>query len=328
MYPKTKILAVLVFAGLSAVAGLWILHSHSGTDQSRVPLRVVYKKNANYQAYFIARDRGFLREAGFDVVEDEMESTNLMIQAVGAGRADFNPSTSVPALYAAEQNAPGTFKFLFVTLMEKGRTNDAIIVNKDTKFTNLRDLKGRTIASPPGATSLILLKLILEDAGLDSERDVTIKEMDPRTQLQVLANKKVDAIFALEPLITLGSERGISSVLEAEPMESRIMNPIPIAGGVVAKGFALSHPGETGRLVKAMEKSIDFIRKNEIEAREIMAKAIGMPRGTASRLGINTYWKLGEVDRDYVQRLADLFLRHGALKGPVDTKKMYVESEK
>lgn len=320
---KKLSLSILILAALVIAASVWrIQPSHPPAEH--FPLRVVFKSNANYLVYFVARAQGFLKDAGFDVIEQELDSTNLMIQALSAAQADFNPSTSVPALYAAEQNSPGTFKFIYITLMEKGRTNDGIIVQKGSSVTSLRDLRGRRIASPPGATSLILLKLIFLDAGLDSDRDVSIQEMDPRTQLQALAAGQVDAVFAIEPTITLGAEKGISRLLEAESMETHIMNPIPIAGGVVTTKFAHNHPAQVLRLMEAMDRSIDFVRSNEGESRRILARAIQMPEGTAAHLGINTYWKLGEVNRDYVQKLADLFTQHGALRQRVDTLSMYV----
>ncbi len=285
-------------------------------------LRVVYKSNANYLVYFVAREKGYLIEEGLDVEEIEMESTNLMVQALASNRADFNPSNSTPALYAAEQNAPGTFLFIFITLMEKGRTNNAIIVRRDSHFNSLNDLKGKTICSPPGATPLVLLKLIFKDI-FDTKKDLKIKELESRIHLQALDSKQVDAVFAIEPTITFGEMKGISRVLEADVMENHIMNPIPIAGGVITTNFAKNHPEIVARLYRAMNRTIDFIRNNEDEAKRIMARAIDMPEGTAMNLGTNTYWKLDEVDSDFVQRLADLFFEHGALEKSVDTRRMY-----
>jgi NitT/TauT family transport system substrate-binding protein len=315
----------LLAVAILVIAGVIILRK-TPPPQDDLSVRVVFKSNANYLIYYVARDKGFLKGAGLTVRETELESTNLMIQALSSNQADFNPSTSVPALYAAEQNAPGTFKFLFITLMEKGRTNNAIIVKKDAPFQSLKDLKGKKVACPPGATSIILLKLIFADVGIDIQKDLTVQELEPRDQLQALAASQVDAVFAIEPTVTLGEEKGISRILEAESMETHIMNPIPIAGGVVTEKFAQSHPETIKRLKQAMERSIDFIRQHEDESRSIMAKAINMPEGTAKHLGINTYWKLGEVNQDYVQKLADLFAANGALQKPVNTKIMYINS--
>lgn len=322
-FTKKNIYIILVaLVLLSAVAVVIFWKRPPSVSDSTV--RVVFKNNANYLIYFVARDKGFLKDAGITVQETELESTNLMIQALGSDQADFNPSTSVPALYSAEQNAPGTFKFLFITLMEKGKTNDAIIVKKNSTLKSLEDLKGKKIACPPGATSVILLKLIFADKGLDIEKDLTVQELEPRDQLQALAAGEVDAVFAIEPTITLGDEKGISRILESESMENHIMNPLPIAGGVVTDKFNKSHPDDVRRLQQAMERAIDFIRQHEDESRLIMAKAINMPDGTSKRLGINTYWKLGEVNKDFVQKLADTFTEKGALKKTVDTKMMYV----
>jgi NitT/TauT family transport system substrate-binding protein len=319
-----KLWIILLSAVIILAVGYFKFRENAPTSEGDATVRVVFKSNANYLIYFVARDRGFFRDAGLNVQESELESTNLMIQALSGGQADFNPSTSVPALYAAEQNAPGTFKFLYTTLMEKGRTNDAIIVKKDSPYKSLGDLKGKRVASQPGATSTVLLKLIFADAGLNIDKDVTVQELEPRDQLSALEARQVDAVFAIEPTIALGEEKGISRILEAEPMENHIMNPIPIAGGVVTEEYIRKHTNTVRRLQQAMERSIDYIRQHEDESRLIMARAINMPEGTAKRLGVNTYWKLGEVNKEFVQKLADIFLDNGALQKNVNTRQMYI----
>ncbi|MFX1325765.1 MAG: ABC transporter substrate-binding protein [Promethearchaeota archaeon] len=295
-------------------------------DKKENLLRIVYKPNANYLIYFVARENGYFKEEELEIEEIEMASTNLMVEALLTGRADFNPSNSVPALYAAEQNAPGTFLFLYITLMEKGRTNNAIIVKKNSNFNSLFDLQGKTIASPPGATPVILLNLIFKDV-FNIDNAFTVQELEPRIQLQALDSEKVDAVFAIEPLITYGETKGISRILEADVMENHIMNPIPIAGGVITTNFAKNNPKTAEKLYKVMNKAIDFIRSNEKEAKLIMAKAIEMPEGTAMQLGINTYWKLDEVNYNYVQQLSDIFFEKKALEKQVDTKMMYWKSK-
>lgn len=320
---------VLLLAGTVVLAAVCALvYESCSNPKEDFSVQVVFKSNANYLIYFIAREKGFLADAGLKVRETEMESTNLMIQALSGGKADFNPAASVPALYSAEQNAPGTFKFLYVTLSEKGRTNDAFIVKKDSTFKSLKDLKGQRVATPPGASSIIIMKLIFADIGIDTGRDIVIQELEPRDQLQALAAGQADAVFAFEPLITLGEEKGISRILEAESMENHIINPIPIAGGVITERFAQSHAETVRRLHQALERSIDFIREHENESRSILARVIEMPEGTAKRLGINTYWKNSEANKDFVQKLADLFLQNGALQKPVDTRTMYIGPSK
>src|SRR5437870_13843257 len=114
---KGKRIAIIAIGVVILVAVAYFAFFRKAAPQDDLSVRVVFKGNANYLIYYVARDKGFLKDAGLKIQETELESTNLMIQALSANQADFNPSTSVPALYAAEQNAPDTFKFLFITLM-------------------------------------------------------------------------------------------------------------------------------------------------------------------------------------------------------------------
>ena len=322
---KTRVALLTLCFGVLALIIAAVLFSHSHPETSET-IRVVYKPNANYLIYFVARDKEYFADEGLGVIGTEMESTNLMVQALASGQADFNPSNSVPALYAAEQNAPGTFKFLYVTLMAKGRSNNGIIVQKNSPITDLSDLIGKTVGTPPGITSVVMAQLIFKGA-LGSWKGITFKELEPRVLLQALAANQLDAVFAIEPLITIGEEKEISKTLVVDAMETFVMNPLPIAGGVVSSDFAKANPDIVKLIQRAMEKAIDFIRENEPESRQILAKAIGMEKSTANRLGVNTYWKMLEVEPEKVQRLADMLFENGALEKKVDTSRMYWKGE-
>ena len=319
--PRGRGLLVVTLVAATLCVAAFLAWQAQGRQAPNV-VRVVFRRNANYLVYFVARDRGLFSKHGILIQESELESSNLMVQALASRQADFIPSSSVPGLYSAEANSPGTFRFLYMMLMEKGQGNDAIIVRRDAPYQSLGDLRGLRIGTQPGATSLILLRLIFESAGLQLDSTVFAQEMEPRTLLQALEARRIQAVFAIEPLITQGLEAGISRVLEAEPIENRIMNPIPIAGGVVTAELAREHLSTVNRLSGAMNEAIDYVRANPDDARAIMAAAIGMPAGTAARLGINSYWKLQEVQPQRVQELADLFVRYGALVRPINTSLM------
>jgi len=311
---------------LITIAILIVLILTQTKHEQAATVRLVYKQNSNYLIYFVAEEKGYFNEAGIHIDPKIIESSNLMVQALGTGQADFNPSNSVPSLYSAELASPGTFKILYFMLMTKGRSNDAVLVSKDSPYKSLSDLKGKKIGGPPGIATVILLKLILRNF-LDPEKDIQIIELEPQLQLQALQAKQIDAVFGLEPIITFGREKGITRVLVNEPMEQFIMNPLPIACGVVSSSFAESNPELITRLNKAMGKAIDFIRSNNSESRKILAKYIGLKQSTADNLGITAYWKHNEIDTTYVQKLANIFLQERVLDKPLQTSSLILRQK-
>lgn len=295
-------------------------------EKKPVHVRLVYKKNANYLIYFVAEEKGFFKEKGLQIDPQIVESTNLMVQALGTGQADFNPSNSVPALYAAELASPGTFKILYYMLMAKGHSNDAILVKKGSSITSISELKGKKIGGPPGLATVVLLKLILKNF-MNPDEDIEIVELEPQLQLQALGSNQVDALFGIEPITTFGIEKGIAQILAKEPMEEYIMNPLPIAAGVVSKSFQENYPKELEKLINAMNKAIDFTRANEAESRKILAKYIGMSEQTANNLGITTFWKSNEVDTSFAQKLANIFLEERVLDKKLETAELLLQSK-
>src|SRR2546428_14080809 len=91
-----KRVAIIVIGAVILLAVAYFAFCRKPTPQDDLSVRVVFKSNANYLVYYVAKEKGFLRDAGLKVQETELESTNLMIQALSANQADFNPSTSVP----------------------------------------------------------------------------------------------------------------------------------------------------------------------------------------------------------------------------------------
>ena len=90
----------------------------------------------------------------------------------------------------------------------------ALVVGKDSDIKTTKDLKGKTIAYVPGTMHHILLLEVLNKAGLDPAKDVTLKKIDFFDMGQALASKSIDAFLSGEPFPSIAEIDGYGRVLE------------------------------------------------------------------------------------------------------------------
>lgn len=131
-----------------------------------------------------------------------------MKTALLSGNIDFCGTTWVTAIMAASKGEPIK---VVASMTEKC---SALVVGKESNINDIKDLKGKTIAYVPGTMHHILLLEVLNRAGLDPNKDVTLKKIDFFDMGQALASKSIDAFCSGEPYPSIAMEDGYGKVLE------------------------------------------------------------------------------------------------------------------
>ena len=131
-----------------------------------------------------------------------------MKTALLAGDLDFTGTTWATAIMAASKGEPVK---VVATMTEKC---SALVVGKDSDIKTTKDLKGKTIAYVPGTMHHILLLEVLNKAGLDPAKDVTLQKIDFFDMGQALASKSIDAFLSGEPFPSIAEIDGYGRVLE------------------------------------------------------------------------------------------------------------------
>jgi NitT/TauT family transport system substrate-binding protein len=177
-------------------------------------VRVGTLNNATDAPFFLAQERGYLREEGLDMETTAFDSGQMMIAPLGADQLDAGGGAVGPGLFNAvlrgipvrivadlARAAPGTrFNCLFVRkdLLDSGAVR------------SFADLRGRVYAEPvPGNVMTYVLERELRQAGVrpDELRYVVVPFPEMMT---AFANGIIDVAFPVEPFNTLGAERGIA----------------------------------------------------------------------------------------------------------------------
>ncbi|MBL7075657.1 ABC transporter substrate-binding protein [candidate division KSB1 bacterium] len=311
----------LIIIIVTVVLGVTFLTSCARKPEK---VKIGYQKTEIYQHFFTAVERGFFKAEGVEVEPVEFASANLMAEALIAGRIDGTATSAFPVIFSVEQNNPGQFKIYIVNVITETAFPDYILVKKDSKMNSLSELKGKKIGTYPGSTILTYTKIILKHF-MNPDEDITIVQLKPVLQLQALETGQVDAIFALEPIASVGIVRGIARVLEEAPVAKYVMESLPGSGSTFSSRFLKNYPKAAEKVKRAMYRALDFLNdpKNIEEARSILGEWTEIDPEVIERLRPLKYWKLEDIDRGAVQKLADLLFEWGALEKKIDTSNLY-----
>lgn len=191
LYQQIRSLILLSFI-------LWITAcSTPKSGPQTISLPMGYVANVQFSPFYVAKERGYFQDAGFEVNFDYRWETDG-IQLVAAGELPFTIASGDQVIQARSQGLPVVAVAAWYQTFPVG-----IIALEEIPLDQPQDLAGLTIGIPEifGA-SYIGLRALLE-AGDLTEADITLNPIG-YTQLAALTNGTVDAVVVYannEPIV-------------------------------------------------------------------------------------------------------------------------------
>lgn len=323
---RKGLIALIAVVGilLTAIIGFRIYSPKQTTQQPPV-VRVGYKQNSGYQHFFVAEEKGYFKKHGINVEGVTFESTNQMVQAMVNGDIDATAASSIEVLALVEQNSPDLIDIYLTLVFDKENAFHSILVPPNSKIQTLADLKGKKIGTTPGSTSQSWLEIVLSRF-FDSKKEVQIIQLEPRLQLQALSSGQVDALYTVDPLVTLSQTKGVARILMKGPENEYMFTPMATGGAAVSRRLIQKNPEAAKGLIRAMYDAVDFMRANEPESRQIIAKDAKLDPDVAAKLDLLRLWKLSETDFKMVQKYLDLLVETKVLTKHIVAEDLYLNS--
>jgi ABC-type nitrate/sulfonate/bicarbonate transport system substrate-binding protein len=217
---------------------------------------------AKADAIWMALKKGFFKEEGLDVTVKWFSAGTTAMQTFQSGKdgkrgfGDFNTGGELPAV-----NFWQSMDEAFALLAVIERDTEGYVGIAKTDIKSGKDLKGKTIATRVGSTGSWFVSEYLRAHGL-TDKDVTIKNMDPHIMPSALDRGDIDAFFIWEPY-------GAQALKIAGPRVHKLTTAKGYLNGYLVIGtwkwYLRDHPGVADRMLKAIHRGTRYAGENWAE---------------------------------------------------------------
>ncbi len=240
------------FRFLISTAALCILAL--GAPQARagetVTVMLDWFVNPDHAPLIVAKEKGFFRERGLDVRFITPSNPNDPAKLVAAGKADLAVSYQPQHMLQIDQGLP----LVRVATLVATPLN-CLLVLAESDIQDIKDLKGKTIGYSIGGFETVLLKVMLNRAGLDL-KDVRLVNVNFSLSPSLLSGK-TDAV--------IGSFRNFElNQMELEDRPGRAFyveeHGVPLYDELILVSRRDRTKDRTLRqFVEALEKGVQFV---------------------------------------------------------------------
>jgi NitT/TauT family transport system substrate-binding protein len=316
---------------LMAVLGLALVSACNGDDSGKEAdsglQKVSYLTSFNTfgrEAYaYVALEKGYFKDAGFDVKISPGSGTVDVMKLVAGGQADYGIGDfTAIAITLAKQKLPVT-----TVGMIHQRSMAAIMSLEGLGINTPKDLPGKTIGDQPGSTNTVMFPVYAKAVGIDA-KSVTFLPSPPPGLPALLASGKVQGIgqFVVgEPLVQKADNkhRKVITLPYGAALPDLYGNAI-----LTRTDLAKDHPDQVKKFTNALLKGLQDTVNDPAGAAAILKKYVpntDLDVATKELEIMKDYVKpqgfngpLGDVTQDRVQKVISLLEESDAIgKGSI-----------
>src|SRR6201995_3771666 len=264
----------------------------------------------------ILKQKGLLEKEfakdGISIVWVQSAGSNKALEFLNAGSIDFGSTAGSAALVAKINGNP--IKSIYVYSRPEWT---ALVTGKDSKITNVADLKGKRVAVTRGTDPHIFLVRALLDAGL-SEKDITpllLQHADGKT---ALIRGDVDAWAGLDPMMAQAEiEDGARLFFrKADANTWGILN--------VREQFLKDHPQIAQRVLATYEEARKYSLGNYDEMKKTFISVTKLPDAVVDKQLKErtelTHSRIGAPQRESILAAGLALQQAGVIDAKLDVK--------
>lgn len=296
--------------------------------EKKVTFLTNYVFHGRHSPYFVGLEKGFYREAGFDVSISPATGSGFVISALEGGKADYGMAESTSVVQAAGKGARVRGFGVFMDVTTSGLASLTPHPTPDS-------LAGKTIAASLTDSARVILPIIFNMRNLDASA-VKWQAADPGVYFSLLLEGKVDLFTAsidgdVPALMRVAAPRGktvhfasfaewgydvfgyflvtTADRIAREPDEVKAF----AAATVKAVKYAIEHPEETARIMVKHNPTLNY--ETTLAQWRQSIKAINTAYVTQHGYGVAT--------PDRLQRTIDLVRQAFKLTGTMAPNDVY-----
>ncbi|KJR97322.1 MAG: hypothetical protein VR65_25780 [Desulfobulbaceae bacterium BRH_c16a] len=215
----------------------------------------------------IALHQGYYRQEGLEITARPHTFGKAALEDMLEGSADFATAAESSIMMAIMK---GESISILATIQTSNRCN-AIVARIDSGILRPEDLKGKKIATTPGAPPDFFMDAYLSRHGIAREEYERV-DLEPESLQDALVSGQVDAVSVCQPfLIQMEKKLGDRVVSFYDE------NIYTWTFNVVAKQeFVRNNPEKAKKLLRALVLAEEFVKEDPDEAQKIVADNSGM----------------------------------------------------
>jgi NitT/TauT family transport system substrate-binding protein len=257
---KIQITLILIAATL-----LFVITPRSLDAQGTpVTLGVTTRTGTTGLPFVIAEEKGFFKNEGLNGVVVVMQN-QVVVNGVVTRNLDYGGTFS-NFIGAALAGLP-----VRIVMAVMDGSDHYLVTSPNVK--RVEDLKGKKFGiSSFGGTPHSEAIMILRKYGMNPEKDVAFLQIGgSSSRYAALDSGSIDAAMLVPPFNKLAKKRGFNEILSF----NEIMN-IPLGGLAVHTQKIKENPDQIVRMIKAILKSVDYIRNHKGDVLSIMETKWGI----------------------------------------------------
>lgn len=233
---------------------------------TRVTFLTNYVFVGRHAPFFVGLDKGFYREAGFDLAILPATGSALVVSSLEGGQADFGIAEAAPIVQGV---AKGAHVKAFGVYLDRSTSGLASL----TPYPTPRSLAGRRVAASLTDSARVILPIVLAQAGADAA-SVRWQAADPSTYFSLLLTGQTD-------LCTASSDSDVPALRRLAAPEAREVHFASFADwGYDVYGYFLvtqadrvaSHPGQVRAFAAATARAVQYAVAHPEEAAQMLSR--------------------------------------------------------
>ena len=230
---------------------------HAPQVSAQVKLRAVMVPLANYTPILIARDKGWFAEQNLDVSWTMVAQGAISIEAVYGGSAEIGASSIFEPMVARGNGLDIVFVAAQVKMAAQAPDHTGMLVRAEDPIRSPRDLTGKTVsAGLINSVNYIHTHAWLRKHSVDPK---TVRFMEvPFPQMNdALFQKRVDAVFNVEPFVTAALKTGKARNLGYPYLEN--IPGMDIAHYIAKESWVRAHADVVRRFKRVIDRATSYV---------------------------------------------------------------------
>ena len=259
-----------IVAAFALAAGATHASAQSGSMPAKPLKKITFLTNyvfhGRHSPFFVGLDKGFYKEAGFDIEILPTTGSGYVVAAVEGGKADFGMAESASVVQAIAKGAKVKGFMVFMDITTSGLASLK-------PYPTPESLKGATIAASLTDSARVIVPIIFKQKGIPLD-SVKWEAADPGVYFSLLLSGKVD-------LFTASIDGDVPALMKVAQPQGKTVDFSSFADwGYDVYGYLLiakadriaQDPAEVKAFAAATAKAVEYSIAHPDETAEIMVK--------------------------------------------------------